>query len=360
MNAVAHQVPRERKSAIVHFRLPSSISEQLANHLDPATGLHSVNDVARAFAIQTLAERERQRRLNAFKANDLKDYQIFEGDADHILSRLPARTFRTCITSPPYWRQRDYRHPDQLGQEGDPDVYIHRLADILMQVHRVLCDDGTLWLNLDDSYSNKRLMGIPWRLALELQRRGWYWRAEIVWSKASTPEPVRDRPTRAHEAVLLFSKKQRYFYDYEAVLEPHDNPWALDCIQKALASGIPDRPRNNPFSKDSRRMNGTKGITRAEYGALMNPNGKNKRDVWTIKAEKQRGSHSAVMPVELAEICIRAGSESGDVVLDPFCGTGTAGVAAMKHGRRFVGVELLKEFVDETNHRLQATEGELA
>src|SRR5258708_3962767 len=222
MKSIDCSVPRERKSKIVHFLLPASASEQLTHHLDPAKGLCSIHDVARAFTMQTLAERERQRRLNVFHAGDLKGDQIFEGDAGRVLSGLPARTFRTCITSPPYWKQRDYRDPDQLGQERDPDVYIRRLADIFSEVQHVLCDDGTLWVNLDDSYHNKRLVGIPWRLALELQRRGWYWRAEIVWSKASTPEPVRDRPTRAHEAVLLFSKKQRYFYNFEAVLEPHD------------------------------------------------------------------------------------------------------------------------------------------
>ena len=303
--------------------------------------------------LQALVQREQERGVEAFSTEALTNYALFEGDSGRILSRLPARTFRSCITSPPYWRQRDYRHPDQLGQERDPDVYIHRLADILMEVHRVLCEDGTLWLNIDDTYHNKRLMGIPWRLAQELQRRGWYWRSEIVWAKASTPEPVRDRPTRAHEALLLFSKRQRYYYDYEAVLDPHDNPWALDCIQKARASGVASRPANDPFSKDKRRINGTRGITRAEYGALMNPNGKNKRDVWTIKAEKLRGSHSAVMPVALAEICIRAGTETGNIVIDPFCGTGTTGVAALKHGRRFVGIDLLKRFVDESDVRLK-------
>ena len=200
------------------------------------------------------------------------------------------------------------------------------------------------------------LPGIPWRLALELQRRGWWWRAEIVWAKASTPESVRDRPTRAHEAVLLFSKRQRYYYDYEALLEPHDSEWAKDCIRKAQESGLTGRPENNPFSKDERRAKGTRGITRAEFGAVMNPRGRNKRDVWTIKAEKPRGSHSAVMPVALAEFCIRAGSRAGDVILDPFCGSGTTGAAALCLNRKFVGVDLLKRFVDETRQRLHEAE----
>jgi DNA modification methylase len=353
MSKLDFAVPKERMSKIVHFRLPASASEQLIRYLDPAKGLFSIHDVARKFTTEALAQRKLQRLLTTFNAADLKGFRVFEGDSSHVLSDLPARTFRACVTSPPFWRQRDYNHPNQLGQERDPDVYIHRLADILTEVRRLLTDDGTLWVNLDDSYYNKRLMGIPWRLALELQRRGWYWRAEIVWTKASTPEAVKDRPTRAHEPVLLFSKRQRYFYDFEAILEPHDNQWALDCIKKARVVGEINRPKNNPFSKDERRANGTRGNTRAQFGMLMNPAGKNRRDVWAIKAEKSRSSHSAVMPVSLAEICIRAATQTGDLVLDPFCGTGTTGVAALRYGRRFVGVDLLKEFVAESDERIK-------
>ena len=195
---------------------------------------------------------------------------------------------------------------------------------------------------------------MPWRLAFELQRRGWFWRSEIVWAKASTPEACKDRPTRAHESVLLFSKRRaRYFYDYQAILEPHNNPWAIDCIKKAQESGLTGRPQNDPFlSKEERRIRGAKGITRAEYGALMNPNGKNKRDVWHIPSEKFKGLHSAVMQVPLAETCVLAGSMPGDVVVDPFCGAGTTGVAALKHGRKFVGIDLLPRFVRMATDRL--------
>ena len=150
-------------------------------------------------------------------------------------------------------------HRGQLGRERPPEQYVSRLADILTEVHRTLRDDGTLWVNLDDTYWRKQLAGIPWRLAMELQHRGWFWRAEIVWAKASTPEAVKDRPTRAHEAVLLFSKRQNYFYDYEALLEPHDKAWALDCIKKAQEAGLSGRPQNNPFSKDERRAEGYAG-----------------------------------------------------------------------------------------------------
>jgi len=219
----------------------------------------------------------------------------------------------------------------------------------------MLKEDGTLWVVIDDTYWKKQLVGIPWRLAFELQRRGWFWRSEIVWSKASTPDGAKDRPTRAHEALLLFSKKPRYFYNYEAVLEPHANPWAIDCIKKAQENGQEMRPGYNPFSKDHRRTNGSKGITRADYGALMNPKGKNRRDVWAIPGEKNRGNHSAAMPVSLAEICLKATSQLGDIVLDPFCGTGTTGVAALKLGRRFLGVELVPRYAEMAVERLTVT-----
>jgi site-specific DNA-methyltransferase (adenine-specific) len=221
-----------------------------------------------------------------------------------------------------------------------------------MEVFRVLKEDGTLWLNVDDTYRYGELAGIPWRLALELQRRGWFWRGEIVWAKIPKPEPVKNRPTRAHEPVLLFSKRRDYFYDYDGVLEPHDNPWAIDCIKKAQEAGLKGRPKANPFSKAERQSRKTKGMSRAEFGVLMNPAGKNGRDVWSITPAREQGEHSAVMPFGLAERCIRAGSRTGDLVLDPFSGMATTGVAALKLGRRFVGVELVPRFVRLGNENL--------
>lgn len=358
MKPVSLEPPRERKSTIIHFRVPSSVEASLSAYINPATRIRSIHDVARILTLQALAERERQRQLRTCDVYTLKDYMLLDGDACRVLPHLPAKAFRACITSPPYWRKRNYGgHPEQVGQELTPEQYINRLADIFTHVHRALTDDGTLWVNIDDSYRYKELVGIPWRLALELQRRGWHWRAEIVWAKASTPEPVKDRPTRAHEAVLLFSKKRNYFYDYNAILEPHDSKWAIDCIRKAKETGLTGRPKTNPFSKDRRQANGMKGITRAEYGTLMNPNGKNKRDVWTINTEKFRGTHSAVMPLALAKLCVLAGSKPGDILLDPFAGTATTGAAALENGRRFVGIELLPRFVRTAKARLTLVTG---
>jgi site-specific DNA-methyltransferase (adenine-specific) len=355
MKTTATKSSRERKTKVLNFRIPPSVEAQLAHHLDPSRRITSPDKAARKVLVEALAEHEQRRRLETWNVDKVHPAEVFTGDAESVLAKLPPRICRTCICSPPYWRQRDYGHPDQIGQERVPARYVSRLANIFDEVYRVLTDDGTLWVVLDDSYRKKQLVGVPWRLAFELQRRGWFWRSEIVWAKASTPEAAKDRPTRAHEAVLLLAKRRAgYFYDYEAVLEPHDNPWAIDCIRKAQEQGWTGRPRNDPFKKEERRANGARGITRAEYGALMNPNGKNRRDVWQINTEKFGGSHSAVMPLRLAETCVKAASEPGDVVLDPFCGTGTTGVAALQNGRRFLGVELVPRFVETAHARLTA------
>jgi len=252
---------RERRSKILNFRIPPSVEVQLVHHLDPDSRIRSPDQAARKVLIEALAEHEQRVRLGSFAVDKMNPFEIFTGDAQAILSKLPSRICRTCVTSPPYFRQRDYGHSDQIGQERTPDRYISRLAEVFEEVHRLLRDDGTLWVVIDDTYWKKQLVGIPWRLAFELQRRGWFWRAEIVWSKASTPEAAKDRPTRAHEAILLFSKKPNYFYGYDALLEPHDNPWTIDCIKKAQENGQTARPRSDPFfTKQERREKGSTGL----------------------------------------------------------------------------------------------------
>lgn len=346
---------RERKTKVLNFRVPPSVQEQLLSFIDPSRKITSADKAARELLIETLAGKDQDRKISTLNVDNFPEFQVFCGDAEAVLSKLPKASCRTCITSPPYFRQRDYGHPAQIGHERSIRRYVSRLADAFDEVHRLLTEDGALWVVIDDSYWKKQLMGVPWRLAFELQERGWFWRAEIVWSKSSTPEAAKDRPTRAHEAVLLFSKRRAdYFYNYEAILEPHTNPWAIDCIAKAQERGLNGRPRSNPFSKDQRRAEGARGITRAEYGALMNPNGKNCRDVWQINTEKYSGSHSAVMPLALAQRCVLATSQPGDVILDPFCGTATTGVAALSNNRKFLGVELVPRFLKFAEQRLNA------
>jgi DNA methylase len=171
---------RERKTGIIIFRVPPAIEAELGHYLDPGSKLGSIGRVARKIMLEALVERENERRLEGLIVNKLLTHEVLQGEAEETLARLRANSFAACVTSPPYWRKRDYGHRDQLGRERTPEQYVERLARTLAQVYRVLKDDGTLWINIDDSYWHGELAGIPWRLALELQRRGWHWRAESV------------------------------------------------------------------------------------------------------------------------------------------------------------------------------------
>lgn len=245
------------------------------------------------------------------------------GDSRETLAQIPSGTFQICVTSPPYWSLRDYHIQGQIGLEPSLEDYIRSLVQVFEQVRRVLRDDGTLWLNIGDSYTSggrrwrapdrknpiramnvrpptpeglkpKDLIGVPWRLAMALQEAGWYLRADIIWSKPNCqPESVKDRPTRCHEYVFLFSKSERYVYNYDA---------------------------------------------------LKGPNGRNLRTVWNINTQPLKEAHFAMFPPELVERCLLLGSQTDSLVLDPFAGSGTTGVVAQKLNRRFLGIELNPEY----------------
>lgn len=265
------------------------------------------------------------------------DSVIYEGDALTVLQRLPDCSVQAIITSPPYWGLRDYSIPDQLGLEGRLPQYINALRSIFSEARRVLKDDGIFWLNIGDGYTSgnrgwrapdkknparamsvrpdtpdglkpKDLIGIPWRLAFALQEDGWYLRADIVWNKPNAmPESVKDRPTRCHEYLFMFSKDERYFYNREAVMEIN-------------GSG---RPRN-------------------------------RRSVWSIHTQPFPGAHFATFPPGLVEPCIEAATKPGDFVLDPFFGSGTAGLVAQQMRRKYVGIELSSTYVELAAARLKA------
>jgi DNA modification methylase len=266
------------------------------------------------------------------------------------------------VTSPPYWGLRDYGHGDQLGLEPTPDAYVANLVRVFREVRRVLRPDGTVWLNLGDSYAGggvagsaaafngkqgtnrgslamvgkplahgvkpKDLCGIPWRVAFALQADGWYLRSDIVWSKPNPmPESVTDRPTKAHEYVFLLTQAERYFYDAAAITEP-----ASDESAARYRSGF------SAFSGGSRITGAqTRGAntTNVEWTGTRNA-----RSVWTVNTMPYSGAHFATMPEALAERCILAGSPLGGVVLDPFCGSGTTVAVAERLGRHGVGVDL--------------------
>lgn len=261
--------------------------------------------------------------------------EIIVGDARRILTDFPDRYFQCVVTSPPYWGLRDYGIEGQIGAEQRVEDYIDDLVKLFREVRRTLTDDGTLWLNIGDSYTSggrtwrdsdaknkgramnyrpptpeglkpKDLIGVPWKLAFALQSDGWYLRTDIVWNKPNCqPESVKDRPTRAHEYIFLFSKSERYFYDREAVMEPANGQGA-----------------------------------------------KNRRTVWNINTEPYPGAHFAVYPRELVRLCIAAGSKPGDRILDPFFGSGTTGVVCNEMGRNCIGIELKQEYADLARGRL--------
>jgi site-specific DNA-methyltransferase (cytosine-N4-specific) len=265
----------------------------------------------------------------------LNGSRILQGDAFHRLADLPSERIQCVVTSPPYWGLRDYQIQGQIGLEPTLDEFIGHLVEIFREVKRVLKEDGTLWLNIGDGYTSgnrrwratdkknparamdirpdtpeglkpKDLLGIPWRLAFALQEDGWYLRSDIVWYKPNAmPESVKDRPTRAHEYIFLLTKAERYYYDYNAVVE------------------------NN------------------------GPGRRNRRSVWAVNTRPFLDAHFATFPPKLIEPCILAGSKPGDYVLDPFFGSGTVGVVCQEHARHYVGIELRPEYIAIARRRLE-------
>lgn len=333
--------------------------------------------------------------------------KILLGDSLETLKTLDASIVQTCVTSPPYYGLRDYGVDGQIGMEETPDEYVTDLVRVFREVRRVLKDDGTLWLNLGDSYCNtngfaraskeyqrtgrndmpandrdltalpgfktKDLLGIPWMVAFALRADGWYLRADIIWAKPNPmPESVKDRPTKSHEYIFLMSKNAKYYYDYEAVLEPAVNR-PTDSWEKRKSAGAGSGSMDNGHNSSLAKGKGF-SHTLGGYVAPKNlqPDGqqpntmhikrltdesdeyyqmKNKRSVWTVNTKPYKGAHFATFPSALIEPCILAGSKVGDTVLDPFNGSGTTGAVALQHGREYIGCELNPDYIELTNKR---------
>lgn len=292
--------------------------------------------------------------------------EVVTGDSRLELKNLQAGVAQTCVTSPPYFGLRDYGIDGQIGREQSPEEYVQQLVEVFREVKRVLRDDGTLWVNLGDSYANdskwggstggkhasalhghgsvgrgrrstglpaKSLIGIPWRVAFALQDDGWTLRQDIIWSKPNPmPESVRDRCVKAHEYIFLLSKGPKYFFDYQAIRE--------DAVRGSAGSKF--NTGKTLIHQGGRVSNSD----RVEDGR------RNKRSVWTVAPFRFAEAHFATFPPALIEPCILAGSRPGDMVLDPFNGAGTTGLVAAKHGRHYWGCELNPEYVQITRRRL--------
>lgn len=285
-------------------------------------------------------------------------YTLLTGDVRDTLTNLTSDSVQCCITSPPYFALRDYQHAQQIGREADPTDYINSLVKVFRDVQRVLRPDGTLWVNIGDSYGkDKNLMGIPWTLAFALRDDGWILRQDIIWHKPKVmPESVKDRCTKAHEYVFLFTQSPNYYYNADAIREP-----LSAYYQKTLAKlgARPPRPTGvDNFNKQRRAETGIRATTSREARAgFVNPKGRNKRSVWTISPASFKGAHFATFPKELVRPMILAGSRPGDLVLDPFSGAATTGVVALEEGRRYVGCELNPEYQHIAEERLRTSMG---
>lgn len=297
---------------------------------------------------------------------------ILNGDVVEGLKTLPDASVQCCVTSPPYWKLRNYNIVGQLGQEKTPEEYVANVVKWADEVKRVLRPDGTFWLNLADTSLDKSLVGIPWMTAFALKASGWKLRQDIIWAKPNPmPESVRDRCTRSHEYIFMFSKSQKYFYDSDAIKNPPSEA-LLKQVQEGYngtaskdfsaggaqdASSTKSRIIENARKKidkqrgHSRRYDGFNarwdGMTKDEQQML----GSNKRDVWTVATKPFKGAHFATFPPELIRPCILAGSKPGDTVLDPFGGSGTTAMVSLQEKRSAVLVELNPEYLPLINQR---------
>jgi DNA modification methylase len=313
----------------------------------------------------------------------MNTFEIKVGDCIESMKQMEAGSVNCVVTSPPYWGLRNYGTDGQLGLEQTPEQYIENMVKVFDEVHRILADDGTLWLNIGDtyyggggygnntelnkgfqsqrikaneaeldskgfsySYRNKKrddikkkdLVGIPWMLAFALRNRGWYLRQDIIWQKPSCmPESVKDRCTNNHEYIFLLTKNPKYYYDHEAIKEPVADASRKSYVSGKRTNGVNADRNDNDFAS---RMQGVTYQTR------------NKRSVWSISPKPFKEAHFAVFPVELIEPCILAGSRPNDTVFDPFGGAGTTAIASLKHGRNAILCEISEDYVEIANKRI--------
>lgn len=346
---------KERRERVISFRVTDTVSRKLDRWVESLADskVKSADQLARRLLLEALPDGLDSALFKGSTVDAIPSFDLITGDAAQALRKIKGDVIDCIVTSPPYYRQRVYGHPDEIGREKTPEQYIARLLDVFRECRRVLKPTGTMWVIVDDSYLRKQLLGIPWRLMLALQAEGWIVRGEQIWAKNGMCEGASDRPTRDHELVFLLTKRPSgYYYNSDSIREPFQSKWSQDCIQKAAAAGVNGRPSTNPFNKQERHEKGQRGISRAEYGALMNPLGRNKRSVWQINTEKLKDKHYAAFPEEIVSTCLNAGCPHGGVVLDPFAGACTTGIAALKSNKKFLGMEVVLKHVELGRKRL--------
>jgi len=305
-------------------------------------------------------------------------HKIIQGDCIEGMRTLANESVHCVVTSPPYFGLRDYGVDGQIGLEESPEEYVAKMVDVFREVRRILRNDGTLWLNLGDSYAGnnsqasnngragygsprertvnrtgqglkpKDLIGIPWRVAFALQSDGWWLRQDIIWHKPNPmPESVTDRCTKAHEYIFLMSKSEQYYYDSEAIRE-ESKSGSWNSAKGFSANGKRGSTDYEGTGKKQNQFSGTNGHPDKEQ------TGRNKRSVWTINTKPYAEAHFATYPTKLIEPCVLAGSPVGGVVFDPFTGSGTTALVALTNNRSYIGTELNPEYIRIAENRLSA------
>lgn len=273
---------------------------------------------------------------------------IIHGDAKTILQRLPDSSINCIISSPPYYRQRDYETTTQIGNEKSPAKYVQNLQTVFAECYRVLTEDGTLWLNIGDKYQDGDLLGMPWQVAFSLKEKGWILRSDIIWYKPNAmPSSVKNRPTTDHEYLFFFTKTKNYYYDIDAIREPH-----VTFTSKSRMKG-----GRNHFGKvngtpEQGKNAGNSNLHDGRWDQAFHPKGRNRRTVWEIPLSKFRDVHFAVFPEKLVELCVLAGCPQKGIVLDPFIGSGTTAIIAQRLGREYLGIDINLKYCEMARKRL--------
>ncbi len=274
--------------------------------------------------------------------------RIFCGDALKQLRRMPDGLVDCIVTSPPYFRQRDYQGSRQIGQESTSSKYVERLTAIFAEARRVLKPSGSMWLVIGDKYHGGELLGMPWRVALALKDDGWILRSDVIWHKPNAmPSPVKSRPTTDHEYEFFFSKSPDYFYDADAIREPH-----VTFTDKSRMRGGRRHFGRRGGTPENGKNGGHSNLHDARWDQAFHPKGRNRRTVWSVPLSKFREAHFAVFPESLVETCILAACPQNGVVLDPFLGSGTTAVVARRLGRKFIGIDCVREYCNMARRRL--------
>ncbi len=283
--------------------------------------------------------------------------RFLQGHASRELSKFPDECVDSIITSPPYYGQRNYGNGSQIGVEASPSEYLDNLIDVFYECRRVLKPTGTLWLNVGDKYLNGHLGGLPWRLAVRLEDEvKLILRSDIIWYKPNAmPSSVKNRPTTDHEYIFLFAKSGDYYYDADVIRKPH-----ITFTEKSRMRGGRNHFGKVDGTPESGKNKGKPNLHDGRWDQAFHPKGRNKRTVWEIPLSKFREAHFAVFPEKLVETCLLSGCPRGGIVIDPFMGSGTTALVAIKLNRRYIGIDSSKKYCEMARKRVQITRLSLA